>query len=211
MANWILFKILGLDIEERVGLEEIKRAYRKLSIKYHPDKNNKDEKEKYTEIQKAINCAYDVLKDEEKRYQYEHYGLEGLEEDIDWSYLDTSYSLMDEYEEEQIMEDEEEEERNEEKEEEKMEEDEMKEEEKENKESEDEEIISHRARPNRKELKFLVKNSKIGEIWMKDEEIIKQKEGILIEYLEKIKKEKKKSFQHLIKTQEKIRNFYMEK
>jgi len=56
---------------------EIKKAYRKLALKYHPDKNqgDKEAEEKF----KLINEAYGVLSDEEKRAIYDRYGKEGLE------------------------------------------------------------------------------------------------------------------------------------
>ena len=68
------YKILGVnkDADEN----EIKKAYRKLAIKYHPDKNlgNKEAEEKF----KEINEAYEVLSDKDKRSKYDMYGKEGL-------------------------------------------------------------------------------------------------------------------------------------
>ena len=56
---------------------EIKKAYRKLALKYHPDKNpgDKEAEEKF----KLINEAYQVLSDDEKRAIYDRYGKAGLE------------------------------------------------------------------------------------------------------------------------------------
>jgi len=56
---------------------EIKKAYRKLALKYHPDRNpgDKEAEEKF----KLINEAYQVLSDEEKRAIYDRYGKAGLE------------------------------------------------------------------------------------------------------------------------------------
>ncbi len=68
MADY--YSILG--ISKNAGSGEIKKAYRKLAVKYHPDKNagNKEAEEKF----KQINEAYEVLGDEEKRKKYDKYG-----------------------------------------------------------------------------------------------------------------------------------------
>lgn len=61
------YKILGVD--RNASLEEIKRAYRRLALKYHPDRNpgDKEAEEKF----KEINEAYQVLSDPEKRARYD--------------------------------------------------------------------------------------------------------------------------------------------
>jgi len=61
-----LYKILG--VSENASQHEIKKAYRKLSLQYHPDKNPSPEA---TEKYKIINEAYGTLGDEQKRSQYE--------------------------------------------------------------------------------------------------------------------------------------------
>jgi len=74
MAGRDYYNILG--VAKSASDEEIKRAYRKLAMKYHPDRNpNKKEAE---ERFKEINEAYAVLSDKEKRKQYDTFGAEGF-------------------------------------------------------------------------------------------------------------------------------------
>jgi len=74
MAKKDYYEILG--VSRNATDEEIKRAYRKLAMKYHPDRNpNKKEAE---ERFKEINEAYAVLSDKEKRKQYDTFGAEGF-------------------------------------------------------------------------------------------------------------------------------------
>lgn len=65
-----------LEISRDAGDEDIKKAYRKLAMKYHPDKNpgDKASEEKFKEASEA----YEVLRDKEKRQIYDQYGHEGL-------------------------------------------------------------------------------------------------------------------------------------
>ncbi len=70
MANKDYYKIL--EISSNANLEDIKKAYRKLALKYHPDKTKGDkESEKHF---KEINEAYRVLSDPAKRRQYDQFG-----------------------------------------------------------------------------------------------------------------------------------------
>ena len=68
------YEVLG--VSKSADAKEIKKAYRKLAMKYHPDKNpgNKEAEEKF----KEINEAYEVLSDEEKRSTYDRFGHDGL-------------------------------------------------------------------------------------------------------------------------------------
>ena len=76
MAAKNYYTILGVN--KNASDEEIKRAYRKLAMKYHPDRNpNKKEAE---ERFKEINEAYAVLSDKEKRKQYDTFGAEGFQQ-----------------------------------------------------------------------------------------------------------------------------------
>ncbi len=60
-----------LGVSEGASAEEIKKAYRRLARKYHPDINKeKGAEEKF----KEINAAYEILKDDDKRRQYDQYG-----------------------------------------------------------------------------------------------------------------------------------------
>lgn len=68
------YKILGLD--KNATDTEVKKAYRKLAMKYHPDhtKNDKSAEEKF----KQVSEAYAVLSDKEKRKQYDQFGSSGF-------------------------------------------------------------------------------------------------------------------------------------
>jgi len=69
------YELLGVPRD--ASESQIKKAYRKLSLKYHPDKDPSDEaKKKFTEVSNA----YEVLGDEEKRRIYDQYGEEGLKQ-----------------------------------------------------------------------------------------------------------------------------------
>ncbi|XP_059625603.1 dnaJ protein ERDJ3B [Cornus florida] len=67
-----------LQVAKGASDEQIKRAYRKLALKYHPDKNpgNEEADKKFADI----NNAYEVLSDSEKRSIYDRYGEEGLKQ-----------------------------------------------------------------------------------------------------------------------------------
>lgn len=65
--NKNLYSVLGVGIN--ASPEEIKKSYRALAQKYHPDKNNGDKKAE--EIFKEVNEAYSILSNQEKRTEYD--------------------------------------------------------------------------------------------------------------------------------------------
>lgn len=69
------YKILG--ISRNSSNEEIKKAYRKLAIKYHPDKNPNNKKEAEEMFKEAAE-AYEVLGNKEKRQRYDQFGHAGV-------------------------------------------------------------------------------------------------------------------------------------
>src|ERR1700736_1641746 len=74
MAKRDYYDVLG--VPRTASADEIKKAHRKLALKYHPDrnKNNKDAEERFKEIQEA----YDVLSDSSKRANYDQFGHAGV-------------------------------------------------------------------------------------------------------------------------------------
>ncbi|CAN1188011.1 DnaJ protein ERDJ3B [Linum perenne] len=82
LSHYTLFSIAGksyydvLQVTKGASDDQIKRAYRKLALKYHPDKNqgNEEANKRFTEISNA----YEVLSDAEKRKIYDAYGEEGI-------------------------------------------------------------------------------------------------------------------------------------
>ena len=66
-----------LNVNPKASDQEIKKSYRKLALKFHPDRN-KDNKEECENKFKEISAAYEVLGDKDKRDKYDKFGLEGL-------------------------------------------------------------------------------------------------------------------------------------
>ena len=74
-----LYDTLGVNLNS--SIPEIKKAYRKLAMKYHPDKqSNKstEQKKKAEERFKEISQAYDILGDEKKKENYDKFGMDGI-------------------------------------------------------------------------------------------------------------------------------------
>ena len=68
-----LYEVLG--VPRTASDEELKKKYRKLALKYHPDRNKESSA---AERFKEISTAYDILGDKDKRKKYDQFGLEGF-------------------------------------------------------------------------------------------------------------------------------------
>ncbi|MEK6734769.1 MAG: molecular chaperone DnaJ [Pseudomonadota bacterium] len=70
------YKVLGVD--KKVSAEDLKKAYRKLAMQYHPDRNpnNKEAEKKFKEVA----AAYEILSDPQKRAAYDSYGHSAFEQ-----------------------------------------------------------------------------------------------------------------------------------
>jgi molecular chaperone DnaJ len=75
MAKRDYYEVLGL--QKGASKDDIKKAYRKLAIQYHPDKNpgNKEAEEKFKEATEA----YEILSDDQKKAAYDQFGFAGVE------------------------------------------------------------------------------------------------------------------------------------
>lgn len=90
MSRSEYYNILG--VPKNASQEEIKKAYRKQALKYHPDKNPGDSKA--ADNFKKISEAYEVLSDEKKRKIYDQYGSEGVKQSSNGS--NAGFSSMEE-------------------------------------------------------------------------------------------------------------------
>jgi molecular chaperone DnaJ len=76
MAKRDYYEVLG--VSKSASGDEIKKAYRRLAMKFHPDRN-KDDSEAAEKKFKEAKEAYEVLKDDDKRAMYDRYGHDGLQ------------------------------------------------------------------------------------------------------------------------------------
>ncbi|EMI5490416.1 molecular chaperone DnaJ [Providencia stuartii] len=77
MAKRDFYEVLGL--EKNASDKDIKRAYKRLAMKYHPDRNQENKEESESKF-KEIKEAYEVLSDEQKRAAYDQYGHAAFEQ-----------------------------------------------------------------------------------------------------------------------------------
>lgn len=72
------YEILG--VRKNAGLDEIKKAYREMALKFHPDRVPVEQKKEAEEKFKGISEAYAVLSDSSKKDLYDHYGHSGIDQ-----------------------------------------------------------------------------------------------------------------------------------
>src|SRR5215217_3757940 len=89
------YEILG--VTRTASSEEVKRAYRRLAMKYHPDRNNGDSRGEAEAKFKECAEAYEVLSDDTKRHRYDQFGHAGVQGSHDFSHMDVTdiFSMFD--------------------------------------------------------------------------------------------------------------------
>jgi molecular chaperone DnaJ len=80
------YEVLG--VTRTATVEEIKRAYRRLAMKYHPDRAGEDKKQEYEVLFKECAEAYEVLSDDGKRQRYDQFGHAGVSGQHDFRDMD---------------------------------------------------------------------------------------------------------------------------
>jgi molecular chaperone DnaJ len=90
------YEVLG--VTRTADGEEIKRAYRRLAMKYHPDRNDGDGKAEAEVKFKECSEAYEILSDPQRRARYDQHGHQGVSGQHDFSHMDVSdiFSMFDE-------------------------------------------------------------------------------------------------------------------
>ena len=85
-----------LSVSRTASVEEIKRSYRRLAMKYHPDRNHENKHEAEAAFKECAE-AYEVLSDEEKRRRYDQFGHAGVGGGHDFSHMDVGdiFSMFD--------------------------------------------------------------------------------------------------------------------
>ena len=83
-----------LGVQKDATQDQIKKAYRKMALKYHPDKNP-DDKQAEAKF-KEVSEAYEVLSDESKRKVYDQYGKEGMQNQGFGGFQGSGFSSMEE-------------------------------------------------------------------------------------------------------------------
>src|ERR1700733_13248380 len=89
------YEVLG--VARTADGEEIKRAYRRLAMKFHPDRADGDKGQAEVRFKEAAE-AYEVLSDDTRRRRYDQFGHQGLQGQHDFSNMDVSdiFSMFDE-------------------------------------------------------------------------------------------------------------------
>jgi molecular chaperone DnaJ len=88
------YEVLG--VSRTASVEEIKRSYRRLAMKYHPDRNHQNKGEAEVAFKECAE-AYEVLSDDEKRRRYDQFGHAGVGGGHDFSHMDVGdiFSMFD--------------------------------------------------------------------------------------------------------------------
>jgi molecular chaperone DnaJ len=88
------YEVLG--VSRTASVEEIKRSYRRLAMKYHPDRNHQNKSEAEVAFKECAE-AYEVLSDDEKRRRYDQFGHAGVGGGHDFSHMDVGdiFSMFD--------------------------------------------------------------------------------------------------------------------